>query len=78
MMIRINIDKAKSIAHGLRRSARAEEFLPFDKVIAAQIPGAESASAESSRETIRNKYAQMQSRIDSASSVDEIKSAIGV
>jgi hypothetical protein len=38
-MITININKAKTIAHDVRRAARAEEFKPFDDAIAKQIPG---------------------------------------
>ena len=37
-MIVINIDKAKGIAHEIRRAKRAEEFAPYDEVIMKQIP----------------------------------------
>lgn len=75
-MIVINIDKAKGIAHDMRRAARAEEFKPFDEVIAKQIPGTAAQEAEAARQAIREKYAVMQSKIDSASSVDELKSVL--
>ena len=75
-MIVINIYKAKGIAHDMRRAARAEEFKPFDEVIAKQIPGTAAQEAEAARQAIREKYAVMQSKIDSASSVDELKSVL--
>jgi hypothetical protein len=74
-MITINIDKAKNIAHELRREARAEEFKPYDEAIAKQIPG-QSENAEAARVAIRAKYATMQIQIDSATTIDEIKSVM--
>jgi hypothetical protein len=76
-MIVINLDKAKAIGHDMRRAARAEEFAPYDKIIAAQIPGQSAADAEASRAAIRAKYAAMQAAIDAAVSPDEIKSSLG-
>lgn len=76
-MIRVNLDKAKGIAHDIRRSKRADEFAPYDKVIAAQIPGSDAVAAEAARAEIRSKYAIMQTEIDAASSPDEIKAALG-
>ena len=77
-MITINIDKAKAIAHDMRRTARAEEFKPHDEIIAKQIPGAPAQEAEAARQAIRDKYAAMQTQIDAASTVDEIKTSLGV
>lgn len=77
-MITINLDKAKTIAHDMRRQARSEEFAPLDKVIAAQIPGTDFAAAEAERQAIRDKYAAVQAAIDAASSPEEIKAALGV
>ena len=77
-MITINIDKAKAIGHDMRRAKRAEEFAPHDKVIAAQIPGADAAAAEAARAEIRAKYAAMQDQIDAAATPDEIKAALGI
>jgi hypothetical protein len=74
-MITINIDKAKNIAHDIRRSKRAEEFSPLD--IQATIPSQASA-AESARQVVRDKYAAMQTQINSASTPEEIKTALGV
>lgn len=77
-MIRIDITKAKAIAHDLRRQARAAEFAPYDEVIAKRIPGTAEADAEAAREAIRAKYAAMQTQIDAAATPDEIKLALGV
>lgn len=74
-MIVINIDKAKNIAHNLRRAARAEEFKPFDEAIAKQIPG-QTEGAEAQRQLIRDKYAVMQSEIDAATTVEQIKAVM--
>ncbi len=69
-MITININKAKGIAHDKRREARSAEFAPLD--IKATIPS-EATAAEVARQAIRDKYAAMQTAIDEASTVDEIK-----
>ena len=74
-MITININKAKSIAHDMRRLARSEEFQPYDDAISKQIPG-QVEEAEAKRQLIREKYALMQINIDSASTIEEIKIAI--
>jgi hypothetical protein len=73
-MITINLDKAKNIAHEIRRAKRAEEFAPLD--IKATIPS-ESVSAEAARQVVRNKYAEMQESINSATNIDQIKIALG-
>jgi hypothetical protein len=72
-MITININKAKVIAHDKRREARSVEFAPLD--IKATIPS-EATAAEAARQVIRDKYAAMQTAIDEASTVDEIKAAM--
>jgi hypothetical protein len=69
-MITINIDKAKAIVHDKRRAARSAEFAPLD--IKATIPS-EAAAAEAARQAIREKYAAIQSDIDSAPGVPELK-----
>lgn len=75
-MITVNIDKAKAIAHDIRRAARAEEFKPLDDIIAKQIPGVSAQEAEAARQAIRDKYTAMQAAIDGAGTVDEIKAAL--
>jgi hypothetical protein len=72
-MITINIDKAKAIAHDKRRQARSAEFAPLD--IKATIPS-EAVAAEVARALIRTKYATMQTAINSATTVDEIKAVM--
>jgi hypothetical protein len=76
-MITINITKAKSIAHDMRRAARAEEFKPHDEIIMKQIPGIDAVAAEQARKDIRAKYALIQDAIDIAATPDEIKAALG-
>ena len=77
-MITINMDKAKNIAHDMRRAARAEEFKPHDEIIMKQIPGVDAQQAEAARQAIRDKYAAIQAQIDAATTPDEIKAALGV
>jgi hypothetical protein len=70
MAIVIDLNKAKEIAHDKRRAARAAEFAPLD--IKATIPS-EAAAAEAARQAIRDKYAAMQSQMDAATTVEELK-----
>jgi hypothetical protein len=72
-VITINIDKAKTIAHDARRIARTIEFAPLD--IKATIPS-EATAAEAARQVVRDKYATMQTAIDAATTLDEIKAAM--
>ena len=72
-MITININKAKVIAHDVRRTARSAEFAPLD--IKATIPS-EAIAAEAARAGIRAKYATMQTTIDAATTTDQIKAAM--
>lgn len=71
-MIKIDMTKAKAIAHEARRAARAAEFEPFDNAIAKQIPG-QMDGAEAARQKIRNKYAALQAQMDAAQTPDELK-----
>jgi len=75
-MITVNIDKAKTIAHDKRRSARAAEFAPLDAVISNQIPGADFVAIEAQRQAVRDRYASMQAQIDAAASIDELKAVL--
>jgi len=68
-----NLGKAKDIAHDKRRAARAKEFAPLD--VEATIP-AKAAQAEAARQAIRDKYATMQSQMDAATTVEELKSLL--
>jgi hypothetical protein len=73
MGIVINLSKAKNIAHGARRGARAIEFAPLD--VKASIPS-EAAAAEAARQLVRDKYAAMQTAIDAATTPEQIKAAM--
>ena len=72
-MITINIDKAKTIAHDARRTARSAEFAPLD--IKATIPS-EATAAEAARQVVRDKYATMQTAIDAATTTEQIKAVM--
>lgn len=76
--VAVDLGKAKSIGHDIRRTKRAEEFAPHDEVIAKQIPGVDAAEAEEARQAIRDKYSDIQDVIDSAKTPDEIKAALGI
>lgn len=77
-MIRINLDKAKAIGHDIRRQKRAKEFAPLDEIIMKQIPGNNVAEAETQRQAIREKYANIQQQIDAASTPDDIKTVLNI
>jgi hypothetical protein len=68
-----DLDKCRAIGHDIRRTKRAEEFQPFDEVIAKQIPGADAAAAEAARQVVRDKYSEVQVAIDAAETPDDIK-----
>jgi hypothetical protein len=76
-MITVNINKAKEIGHSIRREQRSEEFKPFDDAIAKQIPG-QADGAEVARQAIREKYSVIQSQVDSATTVEQIKQALSL
>ncbi len=65
-MIFVNIDKAKAIAHDKRRAARSDEFALLD--VKAAIP-AEAVAAETARQAVRAKYADIQTEIDAVSDI---------
>lgn len=69
-MINVNLDKARTIVHDIRRAKRTAEFAPLD--IKATIPS-EAAAAEAARQAVRDKYATIQSDIDAAPGVPELK-----
>lgn len=75
-MITINLDKAKVVAHKIRRARREEEFAPFDALIAKQIPTFPVPDLEAKRWKIRQKYHEMQAAIDAAEDVEEVKSCL--
>ena len=72
-MITVNVDKAKGIAHEVRRAKRTEEFAPLD--IKATIPS-EAVAAEEARAAIRAKDEGVQTSIDAAADVDALKAIV--
>lgn len=73
-MIKVDIDKAKGIAHNIRRQQRSKEFALLDDLIAKQIPGWEGAEAK--RQVIRDKYAVLQDDIDAAGDISALNSVL--
>jgi hypothetical protein len=72
-MIKINLNKAKEVAHNKRRAVREIEFKPFDEIIAKQIPGKSAQAAEAARQVVRDYHATVQAEIDAAETVEELK-----
>ena len=72
-MIKIDLLKAKEIAHEKRREARTAEFAPLD--IQATIPTM-AEQAEAKRAEIRSKYEDIQVQIDEAKTVDVLKDIV--
>lgn len=78
MSITINMYKAKTIGHEMRRAKRAEEFAPLDAIIMKQIPGTDTTAVEAGRQAIRDKYAVIQTQVDTAKTPEEIKQVLGL
>ena len=74
-MITINMNKAKVIAHDVRRVVRNAAFAPLD--IKATIPS-EAVAAEASRAAIRAADADLQISMDSATTADELKALMPI
>jgi len=68
--IAANVDKAKLVAHEVRRQKRDEAFKPLD--VQATIPFLAN-KAEAERAIIRTEDATKQSSIDAASTIEELK-----
>ena len=76
-MISINLESAKEITHDKRREARASEFKPLDEAITINIANHDKvAEIEAERQTVRDKYAEIQTNIDSSATTDELKAII--
>lgn len=75
-MITINIDRAKTISHAIRRQRRAAEFDPLDQAIMRQIPGTDTQAIEADRQAIRDRYAVMQTQIDAAQTSDQLLTVV--
>lgn len=77
MAIKVNITKAQEIAHDKMREARIIEFKPLDEAITINIVNPDKvAEIEAERQTIRDKYAEIQINIDSSTTTDELKSIL--
>lgn len=72
-MIKVNMDKAKEIAHARRREVRNAKFAPLD--IKVTIP-TEAEEAEAARQVIREEDAQLQVQMDSAVTPEELKALL--
>jgi hypothetical protein len=68
-----NLGKCKAIAHDKRRAARAAEFAPLD--VEATIP-AKAQQAEAARAAIRAKYDALQTQIEGAASVEQLRGIV--
>lgn len=77
-MINVNMLKAKEIGHNVRRAKRDEAFAPLDAIIMKQIPGQSAADAEKERQKIREADAVLQTRIDAATTPEELKQLLGL
>ena len=78
MTITINLDRAKTISHDIRRQKRSEEFDPLDQVIMRQIPGTDVVAIEAERQLIRDKYAEIQINIDSAQDNNQLLAVLQI
>lgn len=67
--MKVNLEKAKTIAHDKRRAVRAEKFAPLD--IKATIP-TEAGQAEVERQDVRDKDALLQIDIDACETADAL------
>ena len=72
-MIKINLQKAKQIAHNFRRAKRETEFEPYDEIVMKQIPGNDYDQAEQARQAIREKYAKIQDEINECENENQLK-----
>ena len=76
-MLVINMNKAKEIAHDIRRKARQEEFAPLDEAITINIVNSTAvAELEEQRQVVKNKYATIQTNIDNSTDVTALKTIV--
>jgi len=68
--ITVDVAKAKGLAHKMRRDRRAAEFAPLD--IEATIPD-RAVAAEEKRQLVRANDDKLQTEIDAAKDVDDLK-----
>ena len=77
LVITIDLDKARLIAHDRRRAVRAELFKPHDERIKLALPGDDVVALDAPRKEIRELDQTTQIKIDEAQSIDELKEALG-
>lgn len=75
--IDIEIQRARLVAHSIRRKMREAEMVPLDQQIIIKITeAAEVASVEARRQALRDKYAIMQTSIVGAQTAGELIGAL--
>ncbi len=72
-MIKVDLNKAKEIAHDKRRVVREQELQPLD--VKVTIP-MYAEQAELERQVVRDKHAEIQELIDQAKSAEDLKKVI--
>lgn len=72
-MIQIDLDKAKEISHDKRRAKRADLFKQLDIEATVPVLAEQAEQAEVKRQIIRDEFAVIQTEIDDAESVDQLK-----
>ena len=72
-VIKVDLNKAKEIAHNKRRVVREKELQPLD--VQATIP-MYAEQVELERQVVRDKHAEIQDLIDQAESVEDLKKVI--
>jgi hypothetical protein len=70
------MEKAKEVAHGIRKADRDKQMEPHDKAIMMQIPGTPLVEIESQRQAIRDANEVVQTNIDNAQDEVELKAVI--
>jgi hypothetical protein len=75
-VIKIDLAKAKEVAHGIRKADRDKQMEPHDKAIMMQIPGTPIIEIEAKRQVVRDENAVVQTNIDNAQDEVELKAAI--
>ena len=72
-MIKIDINKAKEISHDKRIAKRADLFKQLDIEATVPVLAEQAEQAEVKRQIIRDEFAVIQTEIDNAESVDQLK-----
>ena len=76
MTVKIDLPKAKLVAHDIRRADRSKQLEPHDLAIAAQIPGTDVVAEEAARQAIRDANAIVQTDIESATDEATLKQVL--